>query len=320
MANKPKLTRKELIDYYNRCLTFNLFVDREYVEYDKYKYKVVGKDIWLKEINSKITKSLVIDPIFDVFDVYWGKKYEKVKSLDLGSITKLNKTFDSSILEVVYMNHVKKIPSECFFDCEKLRELHIDNCISIGEYAFCRCNIGKLHADKVKYVGKKAFSESAIEKLYLGNTNLVNYSLDDMYLLNELYMKSCNFAGMNSGLFISTRNVKYIDFGIFNDSKHHFYVMKLDDLLKKYHLKNYDYKPDTYCYELLYGKLKPGYIAVRNKEINYKCIYNKPEIHLELSQEIINKGLVDYYISYWMDELKDYGKIYIKVNDNIIQI
>lgn len=238
-SNVKKITRNDLIEYYNRCITFNLLSGDDFVEYGKYRYKVVGKEIWLKDIISKITKTLIIEPLFDVWDVYWlDDLNNKVRVLDLGSITKLNQGFDGSDLEIVYANHVKKIPSECFYECQNLKELHIENCISIGESAFDRCELTELHADKVKYVGNSAFSESAMRKLYLGNTSLVEYSFANMYVLEELKMKSCNYIGLGTNLFMDTRRIKYLDLGVFNDSKHHFYIVKESDVYK-YHRDKY---------------------------------------------------------------------------------
>lgn len=313
------VTRKDLLEYYTRCLTLNSLEDNKFAYYKKYKYSVRNDELWLEDIDISInTKKLTIEPLFDVFNVHWLDKYDKVKYLDLGSISVLNQTFDGSSLEVFYANKVRKLPSECFFDCINLKEVSINSCISIGDYAFSGCeSLEKLIVEHVRYVGENAFENSGIKELSLGHTDLNDYSFSKFYALEKLNMKSCNYCGI--GLFIDTRNLKYINFGKFNDSKKHFWLLKENS--KSYVLRETSEENkslDLSCYESLYGSLKDGYVVVRNKELNYRSILSNCEIYLELSDDLLDKNLSDYYLYYFSNIYLNHSnfKFHIKVGDN----
>jgi hypothetical protein len=183
------MLRDELIEYYNRCVTFGLEC-----RYDIWGYKVENNLVLLTDYYGKRVSELTIpDGIDGICSGAIDKLQYCLKSLNLNDVKRLEveSLFDYSLEEIIAPNleyigeaglkscssltkfvgdKVIKLGVDAFRDCSKLSTVSLKNVLCIDNSAFYECSdLVEIDAPQVEYIGSYAFA---------GCDNLVDINLN----------------------------------------------------------------------------------------------------------------------------------------------
>lgn len=317
-----ELTRKQkreiLINNYVRALT--LIGEKATCICDNVEYKYDGKNLIIINIDIKGKKNLVIDPIYDIWDVKNASKIQKIESLDLGSIRRINTNFQGGNLEHFIAKNVRTLPNHCFNCCTKLTFIDTPNIQNIGDECFFNCkSLSKINMPRVVTLGRNCINSTGIKELVLGNLSFSAYS---QAIKNNEYLKTVTFQSVkNVSYDLDMKHVKYLDIGYFYDSIYYFDFDNKHSLIDYYKVSILQLEHEKQlCYNLLEHNLLTGQIlkyytsheaVCRNhtlRDFLSSCICLK-EFHFKLPQGYIDLGLDEYYTSLFQSYVNDTCKV-----------
>lgn len=321
MDSMKELTRKQkreiLINNYVRALT--LMGEKAICACDNIQYKYDGKNLIIVDIDVK-NKDIVIDPIYDVWDVKNSNKIHKIESLDLGSIRRINTNFQGGNLKYFKAKNVKTLPNNCFNCCTKLICIDTPNIQNIGDECFFNCkSLNILNMPRLVTLGRNCINCTGIQELVLGNVSFSAYSQS---IYNNEYLKTVIFKSVkNISYDIAIKYAQYLDIGYFYDSIYYFDFDDKCSLIDFYNVDITQLEQDKkLCYTLLEHNLLTGEIlkyytsneaVCRNhtfKDFLSGGIYLK-EFHFKLSQKYLDLGLDKYYINLFQSYVNDTCKV-----------
>lgn len=311
-----KQKREILIENYVRAL-FLLGEDAT-CQYGNIQYKYVGKDLIIVNIDVK-DKNIVIDPIYDVWDVKNNKKIDKIESIDLGSIRKINGTFRGGNLRYFKAKNVRSLPDYCFNCCTKLELIDTPNVQNIGEECFFNCKSLKIiKMPRLVHLGRSAINNTGIKELVLGDVSF-NYFSEPIQNNNKL--KRVVFKSVkNIPYDIYIKSIEYLDIGYFYESVYYFDFDYKDNLMDNYKLSADDLEYNKKIFNFLLEHnlfVKPplkyytSYEAVCRNDIllDFMTCNSLKEFHFKLPNDYINLGLSEYYINLFMSYLPEQCKV-----------
>lgn len=155
----------EILEYYDRCVTFGLDCEIEDFIIKIEDSKIIATK-YVGEPLSVMTLPNFIDKLSS--EVFSDDVKDKLSKIDLSNVSELDAdVFRRSELESVKANYLLRISDTCFKDCINLKQISIPN---------------------VEYIGYMGFA---------GCENLVNISLSDGVILSDGVFRWCYHLGQN---------------------------------------------------------------------------------------------------------------------------
>lgn len=201
--------RDELIDYYNRCITFGLPCI-----YENWEYKVENGLVYLTNYFGKVDEdfkilsgvdALSLDVLFD------GCK--RLKKLDLNEVSYLLKSenLQSFLLEEIIAPNLKVIGDESLLGCESLKTFIGDKVEKVGINSFRDCsNLELVSLNEVLFLDNSSFMECSklknisIPKVeYIGSfafagcDELIDVSINDGTIIADAAFRWCGKLNKN---------------------------------------------------------------------------------------------------------------------------
>lgn len=150
--------RDELIEYYNRCITFGFNC-----VYEDWEYRVEDGIIYLTNYYGKIDDEFQILPGIDALslDVLFDG-HKKLKKLDLNDVSYLLKSenLQSFLLEEIIAPNLKVIENDGLLGCESLKSFVGNKVERVGINSFRDCsNLETVNLNEVLYLDNSSFME-----------------------------------------------------------------------------------------------------------------------------------------------------------------